>query len=77
MSNTFHRGCEMIIRIQRVDGLYDMVKPQALDRMLKEGSLKRFMRSVGWVTVATDAIRTHARDNDHYVGTERRVPRPS
>ncbi|MBW2187796.1 MAG: hypothetical protein JRG71_15890 [Deltaproteobacteria bacterium] len=67
----------MIIRIQRVDGLYDMVKPQALDRMLKEGSLKRFMRSVGWVTVATDAIRTHDCDNDHYVGTERRVPRPS
>ena len=67
----------MIIRIQRVDGLYDMVKPQTLDRMLKEGSLKRFMRSVGWVTVAKDTIRTHSRDDHHYVGPERRVPRPS
>lgn len=67
----------MIIRIQRVDGLYDMVKPQALDRMLKEGSLKRFMRSVGWVTVANDAIRTHTRDNYHYAGPERRLPRAS
>lgn len=62
----------MIIRIQRVDGLYDMVKPQMLDRMLREGSVKRFMRSVGWVTVGIDAIRESARSTYRYVGLERR-----
>lgn len=62
----------MIIRIQRVDGLYDMVKPQTLDRMLLEGSVKRFMRSVGWVTVATEVIRSRARSTYRYVGLDRR-----
>jgi hypothetical protein len=60
----------MVIRVQRKDGLYDMVQPQVLDRMLQEGCIMRFMRSVGWVNVATDAVR--ACSNSNYAGRERR-----
>jgi hypothetical protein len=62
----------MIIRIQRADGLYDMVQPHILDKMLEEGSIMRFMRSVGWVSVATDAIRACGRSSYQYMGVERR-----
>ena len=62
----------MIIRVQRTDGLYDMVQPQVLDKMLEEGVVKRFMRSVGWVSVGIDAIRSHSRRNYQYMGFERR-----
>jgi hypothetical protein len=60
----------MVIRVQRKDGLYDMVPAQVLDRMLQEGCIMRFMRSVGWVNVGTDKIRSCS--NGNYAGEERR-----
>ncbi len=60
----------MVIRVLRTDGLYDMVQPQVLDRMLREGLVSRFMRSAGWVDVGTDPIRVCSRSN--YRGRERR-----
>lgn len=62
----------MIIRVQRTDDLYDMVQPHVLDKMLAEGMVKRFMRSVGWVSVGVDAIRATSRSNYPYMGFERR-----
>ena len=61
-----------MIRAELVDGSYIRVAPRGLDLLLRNGRVKRFLRSTGWAVVGIDPIRQSAR-SAAYRGPERRL----
>jgi len=60
----------MMIRVMYSDGRFDMVKPNLLEKLLKEEAVTSFKRSSGWAVVGRDPIRSN--DKIVYRGAERR-----
>lgn len=60
-----------MIRAELTDGSYIRVAPKGLDLLLRNGRVKRFLRSTGWAVVGIDPIRDSARPHV-YQGVERR-----
>jgi hypothetical protein len=60
-----------MIRVELIDGDYVRVSPKGLDLLLRNGRVRRFLRSSGWVVVGVDLIRDTARAVI-YDGPERR-----
>jgi hypothetical protein len=52
------------------DGRFDMVKPNMLEKLIKEEAVTSFKRSSGWAVVGRDPIRSN--DKIVYRGAERR-----
>ena len=61
----------MMIRVMYSDGRFDMVKPNMLEKLIKEEAVTSFKRSSGWAVVGRDPIRNSGQAN--YGGAERRV----
>jgi hypothetical protein len=59
----------MLIRVMYDNKKYDWVKPFCLDRLIKSGRIKMFLRSEGWVVIGRDMIRER---NENYLGSEGR-----
>lgn len=59
----------MVIRVMYDNGSYDMVKASRLDDLIPTGTVSKFLRADGWVTVGVDPIRTA---QVRYDGPERR-----
>jgi hypothetical protein len=51
----------MLIPILRNDNQFDYVKGFILDSLIESKAILKFKRITGWVTIATDAIRTGTR----------------
>ena len=60
----------MLIRIQKNDNTFDMVKEYLLDEFIQGGRIRGFNRSSGWVTIGRDPIR--GKEGVTYIGPERR-----
>jgi hypothetical protein len=60
-----------MIRAELTDGSFIRVAPRGLDLLLRNGRVKRFLRSSGWAVVGIDQIRASAR-SQVYSGPERR-----
>jgi hypothetical protein len=60
----------MMIRVMYSDGRFDMVKPNMLEKLIKEEAVTSFKRSSGWAVVGRDPIRSN--DKIVYRGAERR-----
>ncbi|NLC71579.1 MAG: hypothetical protein GX751_09510 [Desulfuromonadaceae bacterium] len=60
----------MLIRIQRKNHKFDMVKPHLLDEYIQAGEIRSFNRSSGWAVIGRDPIRGNGRVP--YIGPERR-----
>jgi hypothetical protein len=52
------------------DGRFDMVKPNLLEKLIKEEAVTSFKRSSGWAVVGRDPIRSDGKID--YKGAERR-----
>jgi hypothetical protein len=61
----------MLIQVKWTDNKYDYVKDFMLDGLIASGSVARFLRSSGWVTIGVDHVRTKT-PHVAYDGTERR-----
>lgn len=61
----------MLIRVMHNMGYYDYVKPQLLDRLIKDEEIVSFYRESGVVVLGADLVRSSQRK--HYVGSERRL----
>jgi len=61
----------MLIRVMHNKGSYDYVKPQLLDRLIKNEEIISFYRESGVVVLGADLVRSSERS--HYVGSERRL----
>lgn len=64
------RGEEMLIRVMHNAGYYDYVKPQLLDRLIKNEEIISFYRESGVVVLGADHVRSSQKT--HYDGSERR-----
>ncbi|NLV24586.1 MAG: hypothetical protein GXY54_07350 [Deltaproteobacteria bacterium] len=60
----------MLIRIQKNDKRFDMVKPDLLEEYIQTGVIRGFNRASGWVVIGRDPIRGYS--NATYIGPERR-----
>lgn len=60
-----------MIRAELTDGSFIRVAPRGLDLLLRNGRVKRFLRTSGWAVVGIDPIRSSARTAG-YAGPERR-----
>ncbi len=60
-----------MIRIQKTDDSFDMVKPQLLDEYIQTGTVHAFRRASGWAVIGRDPIRKQGRAGT-YTGPERR-----
>jgi hypothetical protein len=61
----------MMIRIIRLNGTYDMVKPQMLDRLIDSMRITQFQRSGNWVDIRRDPVRRSS--TSLYRGKEKRM----
>ncbi|MBN1142609.1 MAG: hypothetical protein JXB25_12560 [Deltaproteobacteria bacterium] len=61
----------MLIRIQKADNSFDMVKNYLLEEFIQAGKIRGFNRTSGWVTIGRDPIR--GREGVSYIGPERRT----
>lgn len=64
----------MLIRVKYVDERFDMVRPEALDKLLETGKVLEFQRHDGWVMPGMGNLRRSNRNK--YSGTERRMGQP-
>ena len=60
----------MHIWIMYENGNFDVVKSFLLDELISSNKIKKFLRSVGWVTVGLNTIRGKG---GYYKGPERRT----
>ena len=60
----------MMIRVMYSDGRFDMVKPNLLEKLIKEEAVTSFKRSSGWAVVGRDPIRSDGKID--YKSAERR-----
>ena len=51
----------MLIQVIYPDNHHDFVKPSILDTLIESGTIMKFRRSSGWVTVGTDPVRKSRR----------------
>lgn len=63
----------MLIRVRYMDNHFDMIRPEVLNHLLEDGSVKSFLRRDGWVTPGLDHMR--AKSMGGYSGPERRLRR--
>jgi hypothetical protein len=59
----------MLIRVMYDNKKYDWVKPFCLDRLIKSGRIKMFLRSEGWVVIGREPVRKR---NESYPGSDKR-----
>ncbi len=59
----------MLIRVMYDNKKYDLVKPFFLERLIRSGKVKMFLRSEGWVVVGFDPVRIR---DESYRGPDRR-----
>jgi hypothetical protein len=59
----------VLVRVIYKNNVYDMMKPTFVDRLIKSGKIKMFLRSEGWVVVGHDRTRTK---NESFKGPDRR-----
>lgn len=52
----------MMIHVKYRDNRYDYVKDTMLQSLIEAGTVSRFRRSSGWVTVGTDPVRKEKRE---------------
>ena len=63
----------MLIRVKYLDDHFDMIRPDTLDYLLTDGSIKSFLRHDGWVVPGLDRLRNTGMGS--YTGPERRMRR--
>lgn len=63
----------MLIRVKYSDNRYDMVRPEILDNLLKNGGVAEFLRRDGWVSSSSATVRKESKSD--FKGTERRTRR--
>jgi hypothetical protein len=61
----------MLIRVMHNKGYYDYVKPQLLDRLIKNEEIISFYRASGVVVLGAGSVRSSQKR--HYAGSERRL----
>jgi hypothetical protein len=60
----------MFIKVMYQNNEIEMVEASQLDTLISTNKIKKFLRSVGWITIGIDPIRKENRVNDK--GSERR-----
>jgi len=62
----------MLVQVKWANDGYDYVEESLLDYLIEAGSVARFLRSSGWVTIGVDPIRSNT-SKHVYIGAERRA----
>jgi hypothetical protein len=70
------RTGQQLIHVITRDGAYQHLTPPVLDILLEKGSIMKFRRSSGWVTVGIDPVRVKDRREAScpFSGPDKRFP---